>query len=264
MVFSELKQRQAHVWGCAPYETVSGQHVDVIDRLLDRLDVGPGLRLLDVATGSGELARPAATRGASVTAVDFAPAMVEAARRRAAEEQLVIDVQLGDAEALPCPDASFDVVASSFGVMFCPDHRAVARELGRVCRTAGTLGLACWILDAGFADVFKAMAPYQPPAPEGVGRPFDWGERGYVEELLGADFDLEFADVDAPQVGASGEEMWTLLETGYGPVKALVGSLEDVRRAQLQADVVAAFERHRRNGSIHLSRRALLTIGTRR
>lgn len=264
MAFEELKQRQAQVWGCAPYETVSGQHLGAVDRLLDLLAIGPGQRLLDVATGSGELARPAARRGAAVTAVDFAPELIEAARRRAAEDGVVVQFEVGDAEALPYPDRSFDTVTSSFGVMFCPDHRAVAGELGRVCRTGGKVGLVCWILDGGFAEVFGAMAAHQPPPPPGVGRPFDWGDRGHVASLLGDDFALEFTEIDVPQVGTSGEDMWAQLSTGYGPVKALLGSLDDARREQLSGDAVAAFERHRRNGAIHLSRRALVTLGTRR
>lgn len=264
MRLSELKQKQAQMWGCAPYETVSDQHLGAIERLLDLLEVGEGQRLLDVATGSGELARPAAARGASVTAVDFAPELLDAARRRAAEDGVTIETDVCDAEALCYPDASFDVVASTFGVMFCPDHRAVAAELARVCRPGGKLGLACWIFDGGFADVLQAIAPYQPPPPPGTGRPFDWGDRRHVSALLGDHFDLEFTELDLPQVGLSGEGMWALLSSGYGPVKALRGSLDDVRRAALDADAAAAFERHRRDGSIHLSRRALLTIGGRR
>lgn len=264
MAFTELKQRQAQVWGCAPYETVSAQHLGAIDRLLALLDVGPGQRVLDVATGSGEFARPAAVRGAEVVAVDLAAELVETARRRAAEDGVDIELEVADAEELPYPDASFDIVASSFGVMFCPDHPAVAAELARVCRPGGRLGLASWILDGGFAELFAVLASYQPPPPAGVGNPFDWGHREHVEGLLGRDFELEFSEVDVPQVGSSGEELWALLATGYGPVKALVDGLEHERRAALASEMVVAFERHRRNGDIHLSRRCLLAVGTRR
>jgi SAM-dependent methyltransferase len=165
---------------------------------------------------------------------------------------------------MPYLDANFDVVSSTFGVMFAPDHEAVARELARVCRSGGRIGLATWRPDGGVGDLFKVMAPFQAPTPEGVGNPFNWGREEHAERLLGEAFELTFEDGDAPQTGASGEELWELFSTAYGPTKALASSLEPERREQLHRAWVDYYERHRVNGGIRQPRQYLLILGTRR
>ena len=135
--FTELKARQAAAWGSAPWERVAADATDIHDDLIARLGVTPGERWLDLATGTGAIALRAARRGAAVTAQDLAPRLIETARRLAAEEGLEVVYEVGDCEQLPYPDASFDVVSSAQGVVFAPDHRAVAGQLARVCRRAG-------------------------------------------------------------------------------------------------------------------------------
>jgi ubiquinone/menaquinone biosynthesis C-methylase UbiE len=129
MAFEELKAKQSVMWGNGPYERVS-EHLTVAhDHLFRALPPQPDERWLDIATGTGEIARPAARAGAQVTGLDLAPELIETARAKAAAEDLEITFEVGDAEALPYEDASFDTVTSTFGVMFAPDHAAVAREL---------------------------------------------------------------------------------------------------------------------------------------
>lgn len=175
MTLEDLKQKQSRMWGVGPYERIGATIADIHQAILARLDPQPGERLLDVATGTGEVARPAAKLGADVAAIDLAPAMIETAERRAGEDDVTVGFEVGDAENLAFADESFDVVVSTCGAMFAPDHAAVARELARVCRPGGRLGLATWKPDGGVAGFFRVIAAYQPPAPDGVGNPFDWG-----------------------------------------------------------------------------------------
>lgn len=262
--FEELKAKQSVMWGAGPFERVAETASDAHDHIVELLGVNPGERWLDLATGTGAVAARAARRGADVTGVDFAPVLVETARRLAGEEGLDIEYQVGDAEHLGFDDGSFDVVSSTFGVMFAPDHGAVAGELARVTRPGGRLGLACWRPDAGVGDLFRLMAPFQPPPPPGAGVPFDWGREDYVSERLGAAFELEFHEADSPQTGESGEEIWQLFSTSYGPTKTLAESLDPERREELHRAFVDYYEGHRTNGGIHASRPYLATVGRRR
>jgi ubiquinone/menaquinone biosynthesis C-methylase UbiE len=144
MGFEQLKEQHSAMWGSAPFERVSDSISSMHDHLVDRLAPSPGDRWLDLATGTGAVALRAARAGAEVTGLDLAPALIETARSRAAEEGLPVRFEVGDAERLPYGDGSFDVVSSAVGVMFAPDHGAVAAELARVCRPGARLGLACW------------------------------------------------------------------------------------------------------------------------
>jgi SAM-dependent methyltransferase len=264
MAFEALKQKQSSAWSSAPYEQVSAQHVNVLDELLDKLHLRPGLRLLDVATGTGELARPAARRGLRVTGIDFAPSLIATARTLTDEAQLSVEYDVGDAEALPYADASFDVVTSTFGVMFAPDHGAVARELARVTAPGGQLAITAWTPDGGVGRMFAVLVPYMALPPEGAGSPFEWGRRPHVEELLAATFDLEISEDVVLQVGASGEELWDLMSTAYGPTKALASSLDPDRRESLHREFAAFFEGYRQGDQVCLPRTYLRVIGRRR
>ena len=263
MAFEALKEKQSAAWSSAPYEQVSVQHVIVLDELLDRLDLKPGLRLLDVATGTGELARPAARRGLNVTGIDFAASLIATARTLTEREQLSVAYDVGDAEALPYADASFDVVTSTFGVMFAPDHHAVARELARVIAPGGQLGITAWTPDGGVGRMFAVLVPYMAPPPAGAGSPFEWGRREHLEVLLADTFDLDISEHVVPQIGASGEAMWDLMSTAYGPTKVLAASLDSSRRESLHREFAGFFEAYRDNGHVSLPRNYLRIIGRR-
>ena len=163
MAFEALKQQQAAAWGSAPFENVAAELANVHDHLVRELDPQPGETWLDVGTGTGAVASRAARAGAAVTGSDLAPALIETAKRLAAEEGLEITYEVGDAEELPYGNADFDVVSSSFGAIFAPDHKAVARELARVTRPGGRLGLTAWDPTGGGADFFKIMGRFRPP-----------------------------------------------------------------------------------------------------
>jgi SAM-dependent methyltransferase len=265
MPFEELKQKHSVVWGMGPYERVSATLADMHDDLVGRLAAGPDVRWLDAATGTGEVARRAARDGADVVGLDLAPGLIETARREAGEEGLDVEFDVGDAEAMPYDESSFDVISSAVGVMFAPDHSAIARELARVCSPGGRIGLACWRPDSTIGDVFRVMLPFQPaPPPPGAGSPFDWGREEHVTELLDGDFELELVELESVFVVPSGEAAWELFSTSYGPTKVLADGLDPERRAELRDAFVALHEEYRDGDEIRMPRTYLLTLGTRR
>lgn len=264
MAFAELKARHSVVWGNGPYERITNTIRDIHAVVIDRSDPKPGERVLDAATGTGAVAILAAQRGADVVGQDIAPVLVETARQRAAEEGVEVDFQVGDAEDMGFDDATFDVVLSTCGVMFAPDHAAIAGELARVSKPGGRLALACWQPETGMHDVFKMMGPFMPPPAPGAGSPFAWGDRGHVEELLGDAFELRFEEHDSPLTLASGEEYWELFSTSYGPTKTAIEALEPDRREEFhQAWVAFGAARMEGDQMVH-HREYLLTLGTRR
>ena len=262
--FEELKDRQRRAWGAAPFEKVEGSIAVMHEDLVRRLDPQQGERWLDVGCGPGAVAMRAARAGAHVTGVDLSEVMIETARRRAAEEGLAISYDVGDCEDLPYPDASFDVVSSSVGAFLAPDHGAVARELGRVVRPGGRLGLTAWRPGGRVAKGMAIAARFQPPPPEGVGNPLDWGVEDHVRDLLGTAFELEFHDGDAPDVAASGEELWEYVLSGAGPIRMLWETLDEDRREEYRRASVEMYEEGRRGDSICLPGPYLLTLGRRR
>ena len=193
MAFEELKSKQSVMWGTGPYQNITETIADIHERVIERLDPQPGLKWLDLACGTGAVAERAAGRGADVTGVDLAPGLIETAKQRAQERGLDIDYRVGDCESLEFEDGAFDVVSSTCGVMFAPDHRATASELARVVKPGGRIGLANWTThEKGMAAIFGLMKPFQPTPPEGAGYAFAWGEEEHVTDLLGDAFELQF------------------------------------------------------------------------
>jgi SAM-dependent methyltransferase len=264
MAFAELKARQSVVWGNGPYERITDTIRDLQDVTIERVDPKPGEKVLDAATGTGATAILAAKSGADVVGMDLAPALIETARERAAEEEVDVTFEVGDAEEMSYPDASFDVVTSTCGVMFAPDHAAIAHELARVTRPSGRIALACWKPEGGMADVFAMMRPFLPPPPEGAGSPFAWGSEEHVRDLLGDSFELAFEDHISPLALGSGEDYWELFSSSYGPTKTAVEALDDRRREDFHRAWVDFADGLRQGDGIVHERGYLLTLGTRR
>ncbi len=262
MAFEELKQRQSVMWGNGPYQRITETIVDIHDIVLERLAPQDGDRFLDLACGTGAVAERASAAGADVTGIDLAPALIETAQERAESLGLSIDYAVGDAENLDVPDASFDKLASTCGIMFAPDHEAVADELARVTKPGGRIALANWTPTGGLAKMFAVMAPYQPAPPPSS--PFAWGDEARVTELLGETFELELEEHVSTLRVPSGEDYWELFSTSYGPTKTLAEGLGD-RREDLRRDWVEFFEtNYRKDGEIAHTREFLVVLGTRR
>jgi SAM-dependent methyltransferase len=154
-------------------------------RLVDACGIGPGMRVLDVAAGTGNASIVAAQRGAQVTASDLTPELFEAGRARAQSEGVELDWVEADAENLPFEDGSYDVVMSSIGAMFAPHHQDVADQLARVCKPGGTIGLLSWTPEGMIGALFRTMGPFAPPPPPGAQPAPLWGSEDHVRELFG-------------------------------------------------------------------------------
>jgi ubiquinone/menaquinone biosynthesis C-methylase UbiE len=259
-------QMPAAVWnsGGADYEEISRGIADSIEHAVLRLAPQPNEYVLDLATGTGWTARLVARRGARVVGVDLGDDLIEAARQRAQEEHLEIDYRVGDAEAHSFPDHSFDAVISTCGVMFASRPESAAAELARVTRPGGRIVLTTWTPDSNVFEMFKVMKPYMPaPANPAPPSPFEWGKPARVRELLERHFELSFEHGISMLRRANSDEAWEVLSTSYGPTKALVSSLDEVRRAELRRDLVAFYDGFQDELGITMPRDYLLTLGVR-
>src|SRR6185503_2709323 len=178
-----VKARQRAMWGSGDYAVIGTTLQIVGEQLSEAADVSSGERVLDVAAGNGNATLAAARRFARVTSTDYVPALLERGRARAAAEGLDVTFEVADAEALPYPPGSFDVVLSTFGVMFAPDHAQSASELRRACRLGGRIGLASWTPEGFLGDLLRIVAKYVPP-PAGVRSPLLWGTRDHLQDLF--------------------------------------------------------------------------------
>lgn len=160
-----IKDRQQKIWTTGDYARIGNPLVIMGELLCEAVDVRSGQRVLDVATGSGNTALAAARRFCETTGIDYVPELIEHARRRAAAEDFEVAFEVGDAEELPYPDASFDAVLSTLGVMFTPDQEKAAGELLRVCRPGGRIGLANWTPDGFVGNMFRTVGKHFPPPP---------------------------------------------------------------------------------------------------
>jgi SAM-dependent methyltransferase len=264
MAFEELTARHAQVWSSAPFEHIAESITEMHVALVERLAPQAGERWLDLACGTGDVAFHAARAGAIVTGADLSPALIETARRQAGELGLDLTLEVADAQALHYADASFDVVSSSVGLIFAPDHARVAAELARVCRPGGRVGFTAWRRSSGVGDIFRGMSGFMPPPPDGAGSPFQWAEESYVEEMLGDAFELSFEELDTRHEHHDPAEMWELFRTSYGPSHTLWNSLDEERRRALDETMTAVFEEHRDGDGISMERLYIVVTGVRK
>ena len=180
-----IKDRQKAAWGSGDYSIVGTTLQIVGETLCEAVDLRSNQRVLDVAAGNGNATLAAARRFADVVSTDYVDSLLERGRQRAEADRLTVTFQKADAEALPFTDASFDVVLSTFGVMFTPNQDRAASELLRVCRSGGRIGLANWTPESFIGQLFKTIGQHIPPAP-GVKSPALWGTKARLDDLFGA------------------------------------------------------------------------------
>src|SRR5688572_13311376 len=241
-----LKARQQAAWSSGDYALIGTTLQIVGEELCEALDVRSGEQLLDVAAGNGNASLAAARRWCDVVATDYVPALLERARERAAAERLAIEFREADAEALPFADASFDVVVSTFGVMFTPDQERAAAELVRVCRRGGRIGLANWTPEGFIGQVFKTIGKHLAPPP-GARSPALWGTRPRLAEL----FEPHATSIKSSQRDfvfryRSPAHWLEVFRTWYGPVLKTFGALQPAAQAVLASDLLALVERYNR------------------
>lgn len=239
-----LKAQHRAVWADGDYPAVAEHIADALpSAALARVEVS-GARLLDVATGSGNLALDAARAGATVTGIDLVPELIDVARDRAARDGLAIEWVVGDAEALPFEDDAFDVTTSIVGVQFAPRSRVVADELIRVTRSGGTIVLVNWTPGGLIGQLFKTMGKHMPPPPEWVTPPPVWGSDDHLRELFAGAGEVTLTYGFNPFVFPSIDEYMTFFETNYGPTKRAREKLvAEGRWAPLEDELRALYTR---------------------
>jgi SAM-dependent methyltransferase len=200
---AELKARHKKMWESGDYPSmVETFLLPLGPRLVEACGIEEGMRVLDVAAGTGNASIPAAQTGAQVTASDLAPALLEAGKQRAQDAGVELEWVEADAENLPFDDESYDVVMSSIGAMFAPRHQAVADQMVRVCKPGGTIGMLNWTPEGMIGALFRTMGPFAPPPPPGAQPPPLWGSEDHVRELFGERVDLHTLDRDVLPVDA--------------------------------------------------------------
>lgn len=233
----------SRLWALGDFPRVARETIGTTGPLLaEACGIGPGQRVLDVAAGAGNVAIPAARTGASVVASDITPELLAAGRAAAEQEGLTLEWVEADAQALPFEDGAFDVVTSSFGAMFAPDHAAAARELLRVCRPGGTIGMLNWTPEGWTGQFFRTLAAALPPPPPGGQSPVLWGSEPHVRALLGSGSSALSA---TPRVVvldhfADPAALVSFYRANFGPVIAAFAALGDdpVRAAALERSLV--------------------------
>jgi SAM-dependent methyltransferase len=246
--FRAVTELQQQVWAKGDFAHVAPIVQFVADHLVETVDVMPGESVLDVACGSGNTAIAAARYFAEVTAIDFVPALLEHGRARAAADLLEIEFVEGDAQGLPFEDGSFDVVLSTFGAMFAPDQERTARELLRVTRRGGKIGMANWVSEGFVADVFRATAKYV-PLPPGLPSPVAWGTEGRLRELFADEIsDLRVEQRVCTQRFRSADHFLTFFRTYFGPTIAAFERVGPDGEEALAADLKAVAEKYNRAG----------------
>jgi ubiquinone/menaquinone biosynthesis C-methylase UbiE len=237
-----IKARQQAMWASGNFALIGATLQIVGETLCEAVDVRAGERVLDVAAGNGNATLGAARRFANVTSTDYVPALLERGRQRAAADGLSVMFEVADAEALPYPDAGFDVVLSTYGVMFAPDQARAAREMLRVCRPGGRIGLACWTPQGFLGDMFRVMSQYLPPAP-GLPSPLRWGTVAGIQELFaGAASIRNTARVFAFRY-ESAEHFVDIFRRYYGPTHKAFAALDPERQAALERDLLAVLRK---------------------
>jgi SAM-dependent methyltransferase len=263
--YQVVTARQQETWATGDFHEIARQNVVMAEALCAAVDPHGGDRVLDVACGSGTAALVAARRYCEVAGVDYVPALIERAKRRAAADGFDVDFRVADAQALPFLDTSFDVILSVYGVQFAPDQERAASEMLRVCRPGGKIGLATPIPKGWSGDFFSTNARYMPPPP-GIKPPLRWGTDVGLDELLGAGISsIHSEERTALQYYRSVDHAVDVFLNYFGPTIRASNASGEKTRERLCSDLHAVFTRYNRatDGTAVVENRYLLTVATR-
>jgi ubiquinone/menaquinone biosynthesis C-methylase UbiE len=233
-----IKSRQQVAWGSGDYAIIGTTLQIVGEMLCEAVDLRSTQRVLDVAAGNGNATLAAARRFADVVSTDYVGALLERGRERAKADRLTVTFREADAEALPFEDASFDVVLSTFGVMFTPDQAQAAHELTRVCRPGGKIGLANWTPDGFIGQLFKTIGKYVPPAP-GVKSPVLWGSKAHLDTLFSSQMSIAAQSKNFVFRYKSPAHWVEIFRTYYGPVVKTFAAIDPEAREALEVELYA-------------------------
>jgi SAM-dependent methyltransferase len=264
--FESLKSRMKATWMSGDFDKVARVYEQSAASFVERLRLAPGMRVLDVACGSGNLSFPAARAGAEVTGIDIATNLIELARGRARVEGLRVYFDEGDAERLPYGAASFDVVMTMFGAMFAPRPEATAAELLRVCRAGGRVAMANWTPSGFIGRMFKATAAHV--TPPNVPSPLLWGDEATVRERLRDGVDELHVNrrMCTFRLPATPEQTVDFFRAWYGPTLKAFAALDADGQAALRRDLTRLWSEHNlaTDGTTHVEAEYLEVVASKR
>jgi SAM-dependent methyltransferase len=239
--FAAIKSRQQATWASGDYAVIGTTLQLVGESVCEAVDVEAGERVLDVAAGNGNASLAAARRGGEVTATDYVGSLLDGTLARAAAEGVRIETKEADAEALPFADATFDVVLSTFGVMFSPNQEQAAAELLRVCRPGGRIGLANWTPTGFIGQMFKIVGGHVPP-PAGIRSPLEWGTEARLNELLGGGAKVDVQPEHFVFRYRSAQHWVEVFRTYYGPTFKAFGALDEAEQQAFETELIVLAE----------------------
>jgi ubiquinone/menaquinone biosynthesis C-methylase UbiE len=247
--FAAIKQRQQATWASGDFAIIGTKLQIVGESLVEAADVNAGERVLDVAAGNGNASLAAARRFAQVTSTDYVPHLLDKGAARARAEGLDIKFEIADAEGLPYENDTFDVVLSTYGVMFAPDHASSARELLRVTRPGGRIGLANWTPEGFLGDLFRLVGSFVPPPAE-LHSPLLWGSEPHIVALFGP----QAADMRSVRKHfnfryRSASHFISIFRNFYGPTHKAFAALDEARQIRLNDALNQLLERRNVGGS---------------
>jgi ubiquinone/menaquinone biosynthesis C-methylase UbiE len=264
--FAELKQRHRATWASGDYSRIAQGIRAVADHVVRSASIRAGENVLDVACGTGNTAAMARARGAAVTGLDLTPELLAIAQMRAADEGFGgITWKAGDAENLPFPDGTFDVVVSSCGLMFAPDQQKAANEVARVTKRGGRIAIQAWTREGGVGRMFEITNSYVTP-PAGVPSPFKWADEARVKALFGSSFrDYRFERYDCPEFADEPEQITDLFIDRYGPTNRAFHVLPPEKAAAFRKDLTDLYRGYvtPADGKVRWGREYVITLATR-
>ncbi len=262
----QLKQGLRGTWMAGDFGQIARYAKKSAEEFVNRLSVVPGMRVLDVACGTGNTAIPAAREGAHVTGVDIAPNLLDQARERASAEGVTASFDEGDAENLPYSNAEYDLVISMFGAMFAPRPEQVAAELTRVCRPGGRIAMANWTPDGFSGQMFGVTARHLPP-PEGIPPPVLWGDEQVVRERFAGTISQikttrQVINMEFP---FPPRQVVQLFRDYFGPTQVAFSRLDPPQQEAYAADLEDLWKQHNQSktGNTHIENEYLEVIATR-
>lgn len=233
----DVKQKQQVTWATGDFAIIGWNTVYPGELLCEAAGLRAGHKVLDVAAGSGNVALSAARRNCEAVGIDYVPALIERARMRAAAEGLPAQFEVADCEQIPFEDESFDRVLSLYGSMFAPDQQKAARELIRVCRAGGRIGMGNWTPDGFWGQTFALVGRYLPP-PAGVRPPPEWGTEQRLQELFGQATSSMHCSKRSALFRFRDNQHWIdVFSTFFGPIMRVREHLDDGRFAEFLAEL---------------------------
>ncbi|MGK2877959.1 MAG: class I SAM-dependent methyltransferase [Solirubrobacterales bacterium] len=264
MDVTAFKEGQKTVWSLGEFADIAAMIRPASETIMDKADVQSGDTLLDVACGTGNLAIPAAERGAIVTGIDITPKLLEICRADAEASGLSIDIREGDAEALDFPGDSFNKVISVFGMMFAPQHELAASEMVRVCEPGGTVAITTWTIEGMNGQLFNVIGKHMPPPPEGMQTPAMWGTEAHVREMFDDSIDWSFSRELVNFQADNAEKWFEFMEAKLGPLVLARAALEPQGRYEaLRDDLIEHYARYNSatDGTFNGDAEYLLAVG---